>query len=73
MTSVSITLTALFVELAFECAVDVVAVTVEHDQGVNLDDFWKIWHKSESEVTLSIGRTVVRILRSNTWLSLNPI
>ena len=46
MTTVSITLTALFVELAFECAIDVLAVTVEHDQGVDLDDFWKIWHRN---------------------------
>ena len=44
MTSPALLLTAMFLELFFECIVDFMAVSVESEEGVDVDEFWKMFH-----------------------------
>ena len=43
MTTVTMLMTSVFIELIFEAVVDAYALEVEHGNGINLDDFWDMW------------------------------
>ena len=43
MTTLTILITSVFVELIFEAVVDAYALEVERDNGINLEDFWEMW------------------------------
>ena len=43
MTTIAVLVTSAFIELIFEGAVDAYALDVEHMNGINVDEFWKMW------------------------------
>lgn len=48
MSPVGFIFASLFLELAFELLIDVMALQVEAAEGIDLDEFWEMWRESES-------------------------
>ena len=55
MTSVGFLFVSLFIELGFEVVIDVMALQVEGQEGIDMTEFWNMWRGSQSYIQAVCG------------------
>ena len=64
MTSVGFLFVSLFIELGFEVVIDVMALQVEGQEGIDMTEFWNMWRGSQSYIQAVCGESSTNIQNS---------